>query len=627
MRYLVDILELLMQGCVRLSSNYFVAIALFTLATKIIQFPISLWCQDNALKMVGLMPEMNRIKVHYFGDADQIGDKTAELFKERHYHPLLSLLPLAIQIIILFGLVGVIHRITSNQPDMLLSRIPIKAGGWTWVMPLLAGGAAYLLGVCQNRFNPLQHEQSRLQQNVTNWISILISLMLGGTVSLGVGLYWIYSNLFSIPVQLLCNLCMKPEKYVDYPDLEQSKKELKTLEDSCRKVVSKEDRQRERQDYRSFFKVANKKLVFYSEASGFYKYYQPLIEWLLNNSNVVVHYVTNDPRDQVFRIAEQYPRLKPYYIGARRIIPLMMKMDADIVVMTTPDLERYYIKRSYVRKDIEYIYLHHSLTSLTMCTREGAYDHYDTIFSAGPHQSEEIRAMEKEYKTPEKKLVPFGYALLDKLQEQFNSTGHEHETKQILIAPSYQDGNILDSILDVLISRLRGHGWRVIVRPHPQYVRRFPANWSAIMSRYASSADENLVFETDFSSNSTIYESDVLITDWSGIAYEFSFTTKKPTLFFNTPMKVINPNYARFGVPTDISFRDKVGVSLEPSDAEKVYDVVSDMLVNGAAYSERIERLMKESLFNIGKTGEVGGKYIISQLIARQEAQKKAASK
>jgi YidC/Oxa1 family membrane protein insertase len=620
--FLADILEYLMSWCYALCDNYYVAIVLFTLATKVIQFPISLWCQKNALTMVALMPEINRIKMRYFGDSDQIGEKSAELFKERHYHPLLSLIPLAIQIIILIGLVGVIYRITSANSGILLAKIPVKDGGWTWLMPLLAGGAAWLLGRYQNRHNPLQREQSALQQDITNGISIFISLSLGCTVSFGVALYWIFSNLFSIPVQALCNVVMKPRKSVNYPELYRTKLQLEKLEKSCKKEVSKADRLREKKDYRNFFKVANKKLVFHSESSGFYKYYQPLVEWLLNNSNCVIHYVTNDPGDQVFKLAEKYPRLKPYYIGPRMIIPLMMKMDADIVVMTTPDLDRFHIKRSYVRKDIEYIYHHHSLTSLTMCTREGAYDHYDTIFSVGPHQSEEIRAMEKEYRTPEKKLVPFGYALLDKLIEQFNALEKETDKKQILIAPSYQDGNILDSILDTLLTKLKRPDWRIIVRPHPQYVRRFPASWNGILARYEAGKDPDLIFETDFSSNKTIYASDLLITDWSGIAYEFSFTTGRPSLFFNTPMKVINPNYAKFGVPTDISFRDEVGVSLDPAEADRVYDIAADMIENDGKYREKIFALREKCLFNIGRTGEVGGRYIIERLIQLQKQKK-----
>lgn len=572
--------------------------------------------------MVQLMPELNKLKVNFYGDNDRIGEESAALFKREHYHPLLSLVPIAVQIIILMGFVEVIYRITKSEPTALLAQIPVKDGAWSWVMPFLAGGAAWFLGFCQDRINPLQREQSKAQKMTTNGISIAISLFLGCFVSFGVGLYWVFSNIFSILVQLCCNWTMRPEKYINYRALYRSRIALDRLEKSSKKTVSKEDRKREKADYKRFFNITNKHLCFYSESSGFYKYYQPLVEWLLNNSTVVIHYVTNDPQDQVFKLTEKFPKLKPYYIGPRMIIPLMMKMDADIVVMTTPDLNRYHIKRSYVRKDVEYIYLHHSLTSLTMCTREGAYDHYDTIFSAGPHQSEEIQAMEKEYKTPEKKLVPFGYALLDKLIEQFNSRRDKTDKKQILIAPSYQDGNILDSILDTVLKKLQVPGWRVIVRPHPQYVRRFPTNWNGILAKYEGTGNPDLIFETDFSSNETIYNSDVLITDWSGIAYEFSFTTGKPSLFFNTPMKVINPNYSKFGVPTDISFRDEVGLSLDPSDAERVDSIVREMLENDNKYREKIFTLREKCLFNIGKTGAVGGKYIIDRLIALQKERK-----
>lgn len=57
----------------------------------------------------------------------------------------------------------------------------------------------------------------------------------------------------------------------------------------------------------------------------------------------------------------------------------MMKMDADIVVMTTPDLDNFYLKRSYLRKDIEYIYMFHGIGSTNMVVRKGAYDHFDTV--------------------------------------------------------------------------------------------------------------------------------------------------------------------------------------------------------------------------------------------------------
>ena len=74
----------------------------------------------------------------------------------------------------------------------------------------------------------------------------------------------------------------------------ESKKELEAMGKLGGKR-SKEEKRREKEDYKRFFSVANKHLVFYSEKSGFYKYFQNVIEELLRCSNVTIHYVTSDP--------------------------------------------------------------------------------------------------------------------------------------------------------------------------------------------------------------------------------------------------------------------------------------------------------------------------------------------
>ena len=68
----------------------------------------------------------------------------------------------------------------------------------------------------------------------------------------------------------------------------------------------------------------------------------------------------------------------------------MMKLNCDVAVMTLDDLENFYIKRSYIRKDIEYVYMFHHMTSTHLvCTKE-AFDHYDTVLCVGPHQKAEL---------------------------------------------------------------------------------------------------------------------------------------------------------------------------------------------------------------------------------------------
>ena len=630
METLVGFFAWLMEWCHSWWPNYWANIVVFTFLTKILQFPVSLWCQVNSLKMVSLMPETNRIKMERYGDKDAIGEATAALFKREKYHPMLSLVPLAIQIVILMAFVKVIYGIgdkltTPGAAKPLIACVPWTDGGVAWLMPLFAGAAAWLLGYSQNIFNPLQHEQTRTEQIVTNGISICISLFLGCFVATGVGLYWATSNLFSILVQLCENLCIPPKKHVDYPALRRSQAELRRFESSlsAAKTVSPEARKREKADYRRFFKVANKHLVFYAEGGGYYKYFQSVIEYLLAHSNVTIHYVTNDPADAILR--SENPRLRGYYIGKVRIIPLMMKMDADMVVMTTPDLDTYQLKRSYVRKDVEYVYLDHGPTSVHMCYRKGAFDAFDTIMANGPFQVAEHRATEKLYGLKEKRMVESGYPLLDTLLNADGSPRGEssqNPKKRIMIANSHQPDNIFDSCLDSLVSALLAPDREIVIRPHPQYVRRNPAKMEAIVARYANTS--GVVLETDFSRPSTMDKSDVLVTDWSGIAYEFAFKTRRPVLFVDTPMKVVNPEWKRIGItPTDISFRSEVGVAVKPSDGEAASRAVDEMLANPDKFASRIDALLKANFYNPGRAGEVAGAYILDSLIAKRKGTKK----
>lgn len=689
MELLGNILGVVMYACYQLTHNYGVAIILFTLATKFVLLPLNVWFHKNSIKIVKMQADINNIKAEYYGDPSMIAEKQSELYKKEKYNPLISLIPLAIQIVLLMGLVEVIYHpltyilrlpvdiieqlqasaagtlivdpqassvqlsiVEAIQSGSLQNTfggysmqllqavqqiktlqvvflglnicwIPSVIKGWMILIPVTAALSSWLLCLFQNSQQVLQSEQGLVNKYGTMSISVALSLYLGWFVPAGVAIYWVCSNLFSIIQTTILNRIINPKKYVDYEKLRESRGRLaaiEALQPDKKSQTAKENAKREKQDYKRFFSIANKHLVFYSEKSGFYKYFRDVIEYLIENSNVIVHYVTNDPNDQIFAIARNTPQIHPYYIGLKKTISLMMRMDADIVVMTTPDLQNYYIKRSYVRKDIEYIYLFHGLTSTNMVVRKGAYDHFDTIFCAGQHQIDELREAEFMYGLPEKKLVPYGYSMFDDLIKKYAVMEKKESTLQrILIAPSWQEGNLMESCIDNLLDSLFSGSYAITVRPHPEFIKRFPNKMKDFQERYRDRLNENFAIETDFSSNSTIFMSDLLITDWSGIAYEFSFCTLKPSLFIDTPMKVLNPDYVKYkNQPTDIIWRNMVGKSIQPNQADRVLQVVQELLSEKERYHDRIKELRSTSIFNIGESGKVGAKYILSELIKKK---------
>jgi YidC/Oxa1 family membrane protein insertase len=116
-----------------------------------------------------------------------------------------------------------------------------------------------------------------------------------------------------------------------------------------------------------------------------------------------------------------------------------------------------------------------------------------------------------------------------------------------------------------------------------------------------------------------------VITDWSTIAHEFSYATKKPSLFINTPMKVMNPNYKRIAaVPLDISLRDQIGISVDTDKLDTLLDKVNYLLSKREEYRQKITDVMQENIFNIGSSAEKGGAYIIETLKEKKAQREKA---
>ena len=629
MVYLYNALSWVMNGCYSLCRNYGLAIILFTFCSKIVLLPVSLWTYMNSITMIKIQPDINFLKIKYYGQKDAIAEEQAKLFKEKKYHPLASTIPLIIQLVLLMGVVGTIRAGIDNPAiDMSfgpidLGLVPSQVGVSLIWSPLVAGFSAWILCIAQNASNVLQSEQSKYNKYGTMAFSVGLSLYLGWYVPIGTALYWICSNLMAVLQLYILNEIIKPRKYVDYEQLNKSREDLAELQNIGKKKregLFSENKRRERRDYKRFFSVVNKHLVFYSESNGFYKYFKGFIEYLLEHTNLTIHYITGDPNDDIFKMEQEHPQIRAYYIGENRLITLMMKMDADMVVMTMPDLDNFHIKRSYVRDDVEYVFVQHGMGSNNMGMRKGCMDHFDTIFCVGPHQVSEVRETEALYNLPSKELVEVGYPLIDEIRGNYESMPHvENIRKKILIAPSWQDNNIIDSCLEELLDAIKGKDYEIIVRPHPQEVRLKAEYMEVLKQKYDS---ENVTIQTDFTSNNPILEADLLITDWSGISWEYAFTTLRPILFIDTPMKVMNPDYRKIDtVPLNILLRNKLGKSLRPDQMDRVAETVDYLMTHKEQYEEQINVLAHEYIYNLGSSVKVGADYIIKSI------QKKAAAR
>jgi len=340
-----------------------------------------------------------------------------------------------------------------------------------------------------------------------------------------------------------------------------------------------------------------RRLTFYSEGKNYWPDLKDMIKEVLNTSDIIVSYVSSDANDP--GLSFSHPNYQTFKINEGFVRNWFFEnLQTDIMVMTMPDIHQYQVKRS--KYNVHYIYTQHALGSLHMTYRKGAFDYYDTIFCAGPHHIKEIRAMEALYNLPPKNLVEHGYARLDTIIQESKKfpkqTKKDGELEHVLFAPTWgEHGTIESGIAIKIIDKLLENGYKVTLRPHPQTIKLSKSKVDLIVNKYSSNKLFN--YEANISGQKSLHQSDVLISDWSGVALDYAFGLNKPVWFVDVPRKVNNKDYQELNIePFEVSMREKIG----------------------HIYNDNFQitkpKIQAQSVYNIGKSAQVAAKYLISLL-------------
>lgn len=363
--------------------------------------------------------------------------------------------------------------------------------------------------------------------------------------------------------------------------------------------------------YRFFWKTPKKekKIVFYTEHQGYYPYFEGLIKKLINDYNQTLCYVTSDPHDSTLQNSTTH--IRAFY--SNTLLPFFMAfVNCKVFIMTLTDLDNFHLKRS--ANPVYYVYVFHAAVSTHMVYRYGAFDHYDYILCVGPHHTKEIRKHEELNGLPAKKLLEAGYYRLERIYQAYqmycSKKSSSTNKKTVLIAPSWGTSNILECCGEHLVELLLEARYRVIVRPHPETVRRSPELVAILASKFGN--NPNFTLEKSIATDDSLLRADVLISDYSGIALEYAFGTERPVLFLDVPTKVQNQRFKELDIePLELSLRSKIGVIVSPEKLESIPQAISDLIANQALYKKRILELRKQHVYAFGQSSDIGTQYII----------------
>ena len=355
-------------------------------------------------------------------------------------------------------------------------------------------------------------------------------------------------------------------------------------------------------------------IVFYSESSVIlYPYVEEIIRELQNRDQKVC-YLTSSKDDPILK--NKNKNIRVFYIGDSEIekMNFFLRLKAKMLIMTMPDLGSYHIKRSK-EFPVHYIYTFHSMNSTHMEFQKGAFDEFDSIFCVGPYQVQELRATEQLYNLKQKNLVECGYGLLDKLIKLRSSFPEKkkllkNNKKNILIAPSWGKQNLLESMGIELVKILLDAGYHVTVRPHPMTAKKSPKTIKQIKERFEKNPD--FLLDTNTSSFEQLFSSYALITDWSGIGYEYAFVCERPVIYVDVPKKSHNKEYEKIGlVPFEIRIRDKIGEIVPVQNIETIPERIEFLYSHGNNFENKIQKIRNDAIFNIGESGKVTASEII----------------
>lgn len=328
---------------------------------------------------------------------------------------------------------------------------------------------------------------------------------------------------------------------------------------------------------REAIKAGVKKFVIYNEGKQYWNVFKPIIEEF-EKRQIEVTYLTSYEEDPVFE--NNYKYVNSEYIGqGNKAFARLNLLVADIVLMSTPGLDVYQMKRS---KNVKhYAHIRHGSGDATMYRLFGI-DYFDSVLLTGDYQKEDIRYLEKARGIKEKELVTVGCTYLDELKKKMELIPkEENHIFTVLVSPSWGPSAILSKYGEKLLTPLVNTGWKIIVRPHPQSKKSEADLLNALQEKYKTY--ENIEWNYERDNIYSMKKADIMISDFSSIIYDYTFLCDKPVMYVNSDLDLriydASEVYNSDGTNKRIwqfTTLEKIGIELKEEQFENIKSIIQN---------------------------------------------------
>lgn len=357
------------------------------------------------------------------------------------------------------------------------------------------------------------------------------------------------------------------------------------------------------------------RIIIYGEDKRYCNVFKPIIEELIKLEIPVIYYSSSED-DPIFEIKNDLLYTEFIGIGNKAYAKLNF-IEADICLMTTPNLDVFQLKRSKGVK--KYIHItHSSAETSTYCLY--SLDFFDTVFLNGEHQIRDIRELERKRNTVVKDLYVVGSPYLDELSklkstvvEELKEKYKNKDKKTVLIAPSWGMNCIFRRFGEKLLDNIVNSDYNVIIRPHPQS----SISDKDVLEKFQNRYKDKKNVEWDFNRLNiySLARADIMISDFSGVIFDYTFLFEKPVIIPSfifdkrgTDAIEIDEEVWTFETLPKISFK------LDENNFVNIANII-DNAIDDNTLKENIVKAKEEAYMYQGESAKRSADYMNNMLI------------
>lgn len=360
-----------------------------------------------------------------------------------------------------------------------------------------------------------------------------------------------------------------------------------------------------------------KKYVVYNEGMQYWNVFKPVCDEF-EKRQIELTYYTSAEKDPCFE--QNYKYVKPEFIGEGNMAFVRLNMlSAGVVLMTTPGLQVYQLKRSKNVKHYSHV-LHMPNDATTY--RLFGLDYFDSVLLTGDYQKTDLQYLENARNITKKELVTVGCSYLDILAEKIKSIPEEdNHNFTVLVSPSWGSVGVLSKYGEKLLDPLAKTGWNIIIRPHPQSKKSEKEMLDRLEARYKDNV--NIVWDYERDNIYSLKKADIMISDFSGIIFDYTFLCDKPVIYVADNID-LRP-YDAYDLGKELwqfETLKKMGIKLDENNFENIAEVIKNASDSKELSEQR--KIAKETAWmNIGNAG----KNIVDFMIQKEESLSKKEGK